>query len=105
MATITLAYDCEVGIQSPAAMAPKIAAVDLFGSGTLDFLPFTLNSDNTVVVGNAVRRTIVLDVTAEGEAQYPTDAEKQLATRKLFSQVLALSAIVSVEAAEPVVAP
>lgn len=107
MATITLAYDCEVGIQDPALMVAKIdsAAVDLYGQGELDFFPFTVFSDVTAVVGPLVRRTIVFTVTAEGEVQYPTDEEKKLATRNLFTQQLALGAIVHVVAAEPVVAP
>ncbi len=105
MATITLAYDCSVGIQDPAAMVAKIAAVNLYNNGELEFLPFTVFSDVTAVVGAIVRRTIVFTVTAQGEIEYPTDLDKEYATRGLFTQALALNALVSVVAADPVVTP
>lgn len=107
MATITLVYDCSVGIQDPVDMVAKIAAVNLYNNGTLDFLPFTVGvgDDTTAVVGSIVRRTIVFTVTAEGELQYPTEEDKEAATRQLFTTALAAGAIVSVVAADPVVAP
>lgn len=105
MVQISLQYDCEVGLQDPAVMVAKVAAVNLYNNGELDFLPFTLATDTTVVNGTEVRRTVVFDVTADGEIQYPTDVDKQYVTRGLFSGALSLNAIVQVAALDPVVIP
>lgn len=105
MSQITLVYDCAVGIQNLAVMQAKVAAVNLYGNGELDFLPFTVASDVTAINGTQIRRTIVFDVTPDGEVLYPTDTEKQYATRGLFSQALTLDALVRVTAADPVVTP
>lgn len=102
---ITLVYDCEIGIQNPAAMAAKVGAINLYNNGTLDFLPLTVASDVTIAAGNIVTRTIIFDVTAQGLIDFPTDEEKKAMTRQLFTQQLALSGLVSVTAAEPVVTP
>lgn len=105
MAQITLTYECEIGLQDPSAMAVKVAAVDLFSDGTLDLLGMSVNADTTSAAGLLVTREIVLDVLADGEDRFPTDADKIVATRNLFGARLNLEGLVRVTPAEPVVTP
>lgn len=102
MATVTLQYDVDAGNAPGSVMLAKVSAVDLF-RGELDLLGMSLNSDNTIAVGSTIRRTIVLNVDAQGQSLFPTDAAKKDATRNLYRSALNLGAAVRVTAAEPVV--
>lgn len=99
---ITLAYEVSIGLQNPASMVARIAAIEV--SQELEFLQMTKVSDNTVAGSpGSVTRTIDLETTTEAEEMFPTDAELIAATRELLSGVINLQFPGKVTAAEPVV--
>lgn len=99
--TITLAYEVSVGLQNPASMISRVAAIEV--SQELEFLNMNKVTDDTVAGTGKVTRTIGLETTDEAEAMFPTDAELIAATRELLSGVINLQFPGKVTAAEPVV--
>jgi hypothetical protein len=104
VSTITLVYDVNVGVQSPAAMVALVAAIAL-PRGELDLIGASITGDVTAVNGALVRRTVTLTTNAQGNANFPTDAEKIAATRDLYRGQLEIGFPGQVTAAVPVVAP
>lgn len=106
-AQVVLVYDCYVGAQpSDAGSALFVKVRDLVldpGEATASMLGLTLDSDVTAVAGSAIRRTLTYAVTATGNANFPSDAALQSATKSLFRSVLELRVPARVVAADPVV--
>lgn len=105
MATVTLVYSAPIPpTMSDSDFESLVGAVDVT-EGELALLGMSVDSDSTAIVGPDVERTIVLDVGADGEARFPTDAEKEDVTRALYTIALATKIPAQVSASEPVVAP
>jgi hypothetical protein len=100
---VTLTYDVATGLQDPALMAPKIAAIPV--DQEFEFLHMTKTSDVTTQGAAKVTRSIILQTDAESDQMFPTTDDLKAATRHLLSGVLGLAAPGSVLAAEPVVNP
>lgn len=103
MATVTLDYSIAAGNHPLPSLVTKVAGVNLF-RGELNMIGMVVQSDDTVIDGSEVKRTIVLETTAEGDANFPTEAALKYATRSLYRQSLALLVPATVTEAEPVVA-
>jgi len=101
-ATVTLVYDCSVGIQDPNNFVALVAAVNI--TDELPFLGMSVGADATVVAGGKVQRTIVLDVLPSGNAWFPSDALVAAATVGIYAQKIAQQVPCSVAASAPVVA-
>ncbi len=106
MTHMQLAYDIQVGLQpltsfSTEKIGPASAALPM---GELALLGMTFNA---VVLTNpasgVVRATVRLDVDAQGELNFPTDAEKIYATRALYAGEYAYSLACEVTSLTPVV--
>lgn len=107
MATITLTYECAVGVLAPASLVSQVSGVNLYNNGTLEILGMSVlpGDDTTAAVGDHVEREIILTVNPDGEARFPTDKDKKDATRNLFRAQLAAGSLTRVTALEPVVTP
>jgi hypothetical protein len=99
-ATVTLVYNCSLGIQIPSTTA--VAAVDI--TQELPALGMTVNSDVTALVGSTVQRTIVLNVGTFGNRWFPSNDLLIAATQDLYSQKIGLQVPCYVQANTPVVA-
>lgn len=103
MAQVTLAYTAKPGI--PALLArvtAKMGSARIF-FGELDLLGMSVASDVTVQGVDSATRTIVLNVLATGEQQFPTVDEKRSATVGLYSGTLSALIPGCVASALPVV--
>lgn len=103
MATVTLEYSISAGVHPLPSLVTKVAGVQLF-RGELDLIGMFVQSDDTAIDGSEVKRTIVLETTAAGDENFPTEASLAYATKKLYAQSLALCTPAKVLASEPVVA-
>lgn len=103
MATlVTLNYDIDPGLKTPAAFGPQVTAV-VWDQGELALLGMSLNAESTAVNGAFSRKQIVLNVLAQANAQFPTNALLIAATSNLFTQRFELQLASRVVAATPVV--
>lgn len=102
MATVTLEYAISAGVHPLASLVTKVAGVPLF-RGELDLIGMTVSSDDTVINGSEVKRTIVLETTDEGDENFPTAEALTYATKGLYGQSLALCVPAQVTEEAPVV--
>lgn len=106
MATITLAYTVAQGVRPIPALTARVAAVQLLAQGELSMLGMSIDSDTTLGGVSSVTRTIVLGVNPDGEARFPTDAEKIAATQNICRGQLSVQVPAKgVSSATPVVTP
>lgn len=93
MATITIELSVdwsEARAIYPSTIATQLAAIDIGSNDTLELLEYTLDADNTAVVGSMVTRTIELGTTADSDYLFPTDEAKIASVTKVFKGVLNL---------------
>lgn len=104
MATITLAYNIFIGLQSAEAMTAKIQALPIF-RGELDMIGAVPVSRTTEVVApSQLQHKVVIQTTADGDLRFPTDAIKKSTTKDLYRSTLQLLIPARVESIEPVIA-
>lgn len=101
MRTVQLNYIVETGLQSPALMAPKVAAIPV--DQEFVFLHLDKIADATVAGPGEVTRTVTLRTNAESDQMFPGNDELANATRSLLSGVIALQAPGRVTALAPIV--
>lgn len=104
MFTVTLDYIAPPGLQPLAVFLARVTAVDVF-DGELELLGFDLVSSTTTILGSVVRRRIVLQTNAQGDAMYPTAADVIDVTRGLYTQALGVRTPALFAAAVPTVGP
>lgn len=102
MATVTLSYTILVGLQSAANLLAKVQAIVL-DTGETELLGMDVVSDDSVVEGCDIVRTVVLETNAQGDELFPTPDAIADATRQLWRSRLNLLLPGIVTAAEPVV--
>lgn len=101
--TVTLAYDVDPGPIPPATFAAQVLSIVL-DQGEQSFLGLTPNSDTVAVVGALVRRTVVLNVGAQANLNFPSSDALKAATRNLYTERLSMMLPSVVTAIDPVVA-
>jgi hypothetical protein len=101
MATVTLDYSVPAAIHRLASLRTKVEGVKL-AEGELDFIGMFVQSDTTVIDGTEIKRTVVLETTAQGDLNFPDETSLKYATKNLYKMALSLKLPGSVVAADPV---